>query len=77
MSDLKALPDDLLSKVSGAGDELNDQDKETLRAIGILMKSSGLDWNAALELFQKQYPGSWKTFTDYLEGVWDSLPNNA
>ena len=37
-----SLPDELLSKISGAGDDLTDQDKETLTALAMMFKQNGM-----------------------------------
>ena len=44
MKEKMAIPDELLSKISGAGDELNDQDKETLGALASIRCTGKASW---------------------------------
>ena len=73
MDKIKMIPDELLAKISGAGEELNDQDKETLRALALMFKSNEMTLQETIDFFKKQYPASYKPFTDYIETVWETL----
>ncbi len=73
MKEKMAIPDELLSKISGAGDELNDQDKETLGALASMIKASGMSYEECEEFFKKQYPMHWEGFVAYIKTVWETL----
>lgn len=73
MKEKMAIPDELLSKISGAGDELNDQDKETLGALASMIKASGMSYEECEEFFKKQYPMHWVTFTDFINSIWETI----
>ena len=68
-----SLPDELLSKISGAGDDLTDQDKETLTALAVMFKQNGMSQEEVNEFFKKQYPMHWVTFTDYINSIWETI----
>lgn len=68
-----STPDELLSKISGAGEDLNDQDKETLAALASMFKQNGMSLDEVIDFFKKTYPMHWVVFTDYIKTVWETL----
>ena len=72
-----SLPDELLSKISGAGDDLTDQDKETLTALVVVFKQNGMSQEEVNEFFKKQYPMHRVTFTDFINSIWETIKNRS
>ena len=73
MDNKKALSEEFLSKISGAGGVLSDEDKKTLMALATMFKQSGSSLAEVIEIFRKNYPTQWESFVGYIETIWETL----